>query len=65
MSETDVDNDIYSDNKDDDDGCDDDEHDWWWLSMMLYFVQKDPYHALKELAKMCILADCTLMLAFT
>lgn len=26
---------------------------------------KDPYHALKELAKMCILADCTLILAFS
>jgi len=26
---------------------------------------KDPHHSLKELAAMCILADCTLMLAFT
>ena len=27
--------------------------------------QKDPHHALKEIAKICILADCTLVLAFT
>lgn len=26
---------------------------------------KDPYHMLKELAKMCLLADCTLILAFS
>ncbi|XP_071108014.1 DNA excision repair protein ERCC-1-like [Haliotis cracherodii] len=26
---------------------------------------KDPHHLLKDLAKMCILADCTLMLAFS
>ncbi|KAK7502074.1 hypothetical protein BaRGS_00006826 [Batillaria attramentaria] len=26
---------------------------------------KDPHHLLKELAKICILADCTLMLAFS
>lgn len=26
---------------------------------------KDPHHALKELAKICILADCTLILAFS
>uniref|UniRef100_A0A3Q4MYQ4 DNA excision repair protein ERCC-1 n=1 Tax=Neolamprologus brichardi TaxID=32507 RepID=A0A3Q4MYQ4_NEOBR len=27
-------------------------------------VQKDPHHALKELARMCIMADCTLILAW-
>jgi len=28
-------------------------------------VQKDSDHALKELAKICILADCTMVAAFT
>ena len=32
--------------------------------MCLIILQKDPHHSLKELAKVCILADCTLMVAF-
>ncbi|XP_060076418.1 DNA excision repair protein ERCC-1-like isoform X1 [Ylistrum balloti] len=36
------------------------------LRIMLVQVDiKEPHHLLKELAKICILADCTLMLAFT
>lgn len=36
------------------------------LRVMLVQVDiKEPHHLLKELAKICILADCTLMLAFT
>jgi len=36
------------------------------LRVMLVQVDvKDPHHSLKELANMCILADCTLILAFT
>ncbi|XP_021370970.1 DNA excision repair protein ERCC-1-like isoform X1 [Mizuhopecten yessoensis] len=36
------------------------------LRIMLVQVDiKEPHHYLKELAKICILADCTLMLAFT
>ncbi|XP_008850257.1 DNA excision repair protein ERCC-1 isoform X2 [Nannospalax galili] len=31
----------------------------------ILLFQKDPQHALKELAKMCILADCTLILAWS
>lgn len=30
----------------------------------LSLLQKDPHKALKELAKICILADCTLVLAW-
>ncbi|GFR72084.1 DNA excision repair protein ERCC-1 [Elysia marginata] len=36
------------------------------LRVMLVQVDvKDPHHLLKDLAKMCILADCTLILAFS
>ncbi|XP_033744935.1 DNA excision repair protein ERCC-1-like [Pecten maximus] len=36
------------------------------LRVMLVQVDiKEPHHLLKDLAKICILADCTLMLAFT
>ena len=30
----------------------------------IFYLQKDPHHALKEVTKMCILADCSLILAF-
>ncbi|ESO12866.1 hypothetical protein HELRODRAFT_63358, partial [Helobdella robusta] len=36
------------------------------LRVLLVLVDvKDPHHALKELGKICILADCTLILAFS
>lgn len=34
------------------------------LILIFFSTQKDPQQALKELAKMCILADCTLVLAW-
>ena len=37
----------------------------WKRSLFHLFVQKDCDHALKELAKICILADCTMVAAFT
>ncbi|XP_054039884.1 DNA excision repair protein ERCC-1 isoform X2 [Rissa tridactyla] len=35
------------------------------LQLLLVQVDKDPHQALKELAKVCILADCTLLLAWS
>ncbi|KAM9224420.1 DNA excision repair protein ERCC-1 isoform 2-T3 [Dugong dugon] len=35
------------------------------FALRVLLVQKDPQQALKELAKMCILADCTLVLAWS
>ncbi|XP_067412644.1 DNA excision repair protein ERCC-1 isoform X2 [Emydura macquarii macquarii] len=34
-------------------------------ALQVLLLQKDPHQALKELAKMCILADCTLILAWS
>lgn len=32
---------------------------------MFYFsLKKDPHHALRELARICVMADCTLILAW-
>ncbi|XP_044777982.1 DNA excision repair protein ERCC-1 [Neomonachus schauinslandi] len=36
-----------------------------FLILIFFSIQKDPQQALKELAKMCILADCTLVLAWS
>ncbi|KAI0223675.1 DNA excision repair protein ERCC-1 [Lamellibrachia satsuma] len=40
-------------------------HSFHLRALLMLIDVKDPHHALKEVAKMCILADCSLILAFS